>query len=77
MFTEAWRSVRIEVIEWIEGDEGVVVTHQKAHFVGRDGIELTVRGSSGWLWTIRDGKLAHLVVYNNLDEALEAAGLSE
>ena len=35
MFTEAWQSVRIEVVEFIEAKEGVVVTRQKAHFVGQ------------------------------------------
>ena len=77
MLTEAWQSVRIEVIEFIEAKEGVVVTRQKAHFVGRDGIELPGPIRSGWLWTIRDGKLAYLTTYNDVDEALEAAGLSE
>lgn len=76
-FLEPWESIRIEVSEFIEADEGVVVTRQKAHFVGRDGIELPGPTRSGWLWTIRDGKLAHLAIYNDLDEALEAAGLSE
>jgi ketosteroid isomerase-like protein len=77
LFTEAWQSVRIEVSEVIEADEGVVVTRQKAHFVGRDGIELPGPTRSGWLWAIRDGKIVYVATYNDLDEALEAAGLSE
>jgi ketosteroid isomerase-like protein len=76
-FVEPWESVRIEVSEFIEADEGVVVTRQKAHFVGRDGIELPGPTRSGWLWTIRDGELTYLAIYNDLDEALEAAGLRE
>jgi len=76
-FLEPWESVRIEVSEFIEADEGVVVTRQKARFVGRDDIELPGPTRSGWVWTIRDGKLAHLAIYNDLDEALEAAGLRE
>ena len=76
-FLEPWESVRIEVSEFIEADEGVVVTRQKAHFVGRDGIELPGPTNSGSLWTIRDGKLAHLAIYNDFEEALKAAGLSE
>jgi ketosteroid isomerase-like protein len=77
VLTEAWQSVRIEVSEFIEADGGVVVTRQKAHFVGRDGIDLPGPTRSGWVWTIRDGKLAHLTTYNDLDEALQAVGLSE
>ena len=74
-FLEPWESIRIEVSEFIEADEGVVVTRQKLHFVGRDGIEVPGPVRSGWLWTIRDGKVAHLAVYNDVDEALEAARL--
>ena len=77
MFTETWESVRIEVNEFIEGDGGTVVTRQKARFVGRDGIELPGPTRSGWLWSIRDGKLVYLATYNEIDDALEAAGLSE
>jgi ketosteroid isomerase-like protein len=76
-FTEPWDSVRIEVKEFIEANENVVVTRQAAHFVGRDGIELPGPVRSGWLWTIRDGALGHLATYNDLDEALKAAGLSK
>src|SRR5215213_9373812 len=63
MLTEPWQSVRIEVIEFIEAKESVVVTRQKARFVGRDGIELPGPTRSGWLWTTRDGKLASLATY--------------
>jgi ketosteroid isomerase-like protein len=77
MFTGPWESVRIDVSEFIEGDKGAVVTRQKSRFVGRDGIELPGPTRSGWLWSIRDGKIVHLATYNDLDEALEAAGLSE
>ena len=76
-FVEPWESVHIGVSEFIEADDGVVVTRQKSHFVGRDGIELPGPTRSGWLWKIRDGKLAYLAIYMDLDDALEAAGLSE
>jgi ketosteroid isomerase-like protein len=77
LLTEAWQSVRIEVSEFTEADEGVVLTRQRAHFVGRDGIELPGPTRSGWLWAIRDGKIVHLTTYNDLDDALEAARLRE
>ena len=76
-FTEPWESVRIEISELIDVSEEVVLTRQKAHFVGRDQIEVPGPVRSGWLWTIRDGALVHLAVYANLDDALKAAGLSE
>ena len=76
MFTDAWESVRMEVTEFIDVAEGVVVTRQKVKFIGRDGIELPGPVRSGWVWRIRDGKLVYLATYNDLDEALEAAGLT-
>jgi len=76
-FTEPWESVNIEIDEFIEAGEDVVVTRQTARFVGRDGIELPGPVRSGWLWTFRDGAAIRVVVYNDLEDALEAAGLSE
>jgi ketosteroid isomerase-like protein len=76
-FTEAWESVHIDVTEFIEVSERVVVTRQKTHFVGRGGIELPGPVRSGWLWEIRDGALVHCATYNDLDDALKAAGLRE
>jgi ketosteroid isomerase-like protein len=76
-FTEPWESVHIEIDEIIEAGEGVLLTRQTARFVGRDGIELPGPVRSGWLWTFRDGAAVRLDAFNNLDEALEAAGLSE
>jgi ketosteroid isomerase-like protein len=76
-FTEPWDSVRIEIEECIEANENVVVTRQEAHFVGRDGIQLPGPVRSGWVWTIRNGAVAHVAIYNELDDALKAAGLSE
>jgi ketosteroid isomerase-like protein len=76
-FTDPWESVRVEISEFIEADEQVVLTRMTSRFVGRDGIELPGPVRSGWLWTFRDGALVKLVIYNDLDDALEAAGLSE
>ena len=69
--------LNIEIGEFIEADEGVLVTRQKARFVGRDGIELPGPTRSGWLWKLRAGKIVFVATYNDLDEALETAGLSE
>ncbi len=74
VLTEPWQSVRIDITEFIEAGEDVLVTRQTGLFVGRDGIELPGPFRSGWLWKIRDGKLVYVATYNDLDEALEAAG---
>ena len=75
--TEPWEKVEIEVAEVIEARDDLVVTSNRARFVGRDGIELPGPTRSGWVWQFRDGQIVHLAFYNSLGDALEAAGLSE
>ena|SRR5687767_9085691 len=75
--TEPWEKIEMEVAEVIEARDDLVVTSNRARFVGRDGIELPGPTRSGWVWRFRDGQIVHLAFYNSLDEALEAAGLSE
>jgi ketosteroid isomerase-like protein len=73
-FTNSWESVRYEADEFIDAGEHVV-TPWTNHLRGRDGIQLQARGT--WLWTIRDGVIVRLCLFQELQEALEAAGLSE
>jgi ketosteroid isomerase-like protein len=73
-FVNSWESVRYEADEFIDAGEHVM-TPWTNHAVGRDGIELKARGI--WLWTIRDGVIVRVCLYQDRDEALEAAGLRE
>ena len=73
-FTEPWESVRIEIDEFIDAGEHVV-TRQTGRFLGRDGVQTETQ--TGWCWTFRDGVLTRLVTTNELDDALEAAGLAD
>jgi hypothetical protein len=43
--------------------------------VGRNGVEVEARVT--WTWTIRDGVVVRLCLYQERHEALEAAGLEE
>ena len=45
------------------------------YFKGRDGIEATATGAL--VWTIRDRRGVRVCLYQEWDEALEAAGLRE
>jgi ketosteroid isomerase-like protein len=73
-FLGPWESAQFEVGDFIEvGDR--VVTPYVTHFRGRDGIEVTA--SATWVWTIRDGSLTHLRLYQDLDEALADARAAE
>jgi ketosteroid isomerase-like protein len=73
-FAENWESVRIEPHEFIERGEHVVVPWT-LHALGRDGIEVQARVT--WTCTIRDGALARVCMYQERQEALEAAGLRD
>ena len=73
-FTEGWQSFRIEPHEFIEAGEQVIVPWT-LHLVGRDGIEVGARVT--WTWTIRDGAIARVCMYQGRQDALDAAGVSD
>jgi ketosteroid isomerase-like protein len=71
---EAWKSVRAEPREFIEGDEVIVAL---VHFELRShsGVDLEV--DQGWAYWMRDGRIRRMEQYATKEEALEAAGLRE
>ena len=73
-FRETWESVRQEPHEFIEAGDLVVVP-STMHVKGRGGIEVVVRAAV--VWTIRNGAIERMVMYQSKEEALEAVGLSE
>jgi ketosteroid isomerase-like protein len=75
VYWEAFESFTLEPEEFIEADDAVIAL---VHGVGRgrgSGVEVEVRGPH--LWTFRDQKVIGFALYQELPEALEAAGLSE
>jgi ketosteroid isomerase-like protein len=75
MFYEQWESGRTEIDEFVHIGENVVVIRWTGYLRGRYGIEVTVRSSA--VWTFREGAVTEVVQYNDFEEALEAAGLSD
>ena len=73
-FRETWESARMEPHEFIEAGDLVVVP-STMHVKGRGGIEVVVRAAV--VWTIRNGAIERMVMYQSKEEALEAVGLSE
>jgi ketosteroid isomerase-like protein len=71
---EAWDSLRLQVDEFIEAGDHVVMPNT-LHARGRDGVEVQAHGA--WVWTIRDGSITHLCFYQERQEALQAVGLSD
>jgi len=73
-FRETWESTRMEPHEFIEADD-LVVMHSTMHVKGRGGIEVVSRAAS--VWTIRNGAIERISMYQEKEEALEAVELSE
>jgi ketosteroid isomerase-like protein len=73
-FAENWDSLRGEPHDFIETGD-LVVMPWTLRGKGREGIEVTA--SPTWVWTIRDGAIQGLIMYQEREDALEAAGLSE
>jgi ketosteroid isomerase-like protein len=73
-FRETWESARMEPHEFIEAGDLVVVPWAM-HGRGRGGIELVAHAT--FVWTIRDGAIERISLYQEREEALEAVGLSE
>jgi ketosteroid isomerase-like protein len=75
-FWEVWETVQVGVgaDEFVEAGEHAVMPFAN-RLRGRDGIEVQARGT--WLCTIRDGLIVRICLYQEVREALEAAGLSE
>ena len=73
-FRETWESARMEPHEFIEAGD-LVVMHSTMHVKGRGGIEVVSRAAS--VWTIRNGAIERISMYQEKEEALEAVELSE
>ena len=73
-FGDTFESIRVEPSEFIEVDDNVIVP-QTGYTSGRDGIETTARITL--VWTIRDGAIVRICLYQDKRDALESAGLSE
>ena len=71
----AFDNVRVELVDPIEVENGLLIVENVAYLRGRDGIEVQAR--STWRITIRDGETTSLTLYQTKQDALEAAGLSE
>ncbi len=74
-FLGVWDEVHFEPHRFFDGGDRIVVS-LTVHSRGR-GSGVPVTGDGAHLFVLRDGLLASHVQYSNLEDALEAAGLSE
>ena len=71
---ETFEEHRFEAHEFIEVGDRVVVS-VTAHATGRDGIEATA--DTAGVYTLRDGAVARIAMFQTREQALKAAGLRE
>ena len=74
-WTGAWDEWEMEVEDYIDaGERVVVIVNQRGRSKG-SGIPVDMRFAQ--VWTLRDGVGIRMQMYASVDEALEAVGLSE
>lgn len=75
-FFEPWAEVEFDLrAEIMELEDGRVLTVNRVRARGGEsGVEVAATGAS--IWTIRDGEVAAMKLYQSKAEALEAAGVS-
>ena len=68
-FTEPWASLEWETEEIVELDEGRVLTVSPVRARGSEsGVEVNAKGAA--TWTIRDGEVAEVKLFQTKEEAL-------
>jgi ketosteroid isomerase-like protein len=72
---EAWESFEDECERLIDADDRVISVVTRRGRGRTSGAETTVPRAG--VWTIREGKVVRVVWFPSVEEALEAAGLSE
>ncbi|MEK6327616.1 MAG: nuclear transport factor 2 family protein [Actinomycetota bacterium] len=73
-FFSTFEEAHIESHGFTDAGSEVVVSNA-AHFRGREGIEVTARSTN--VYTVENGQITRLRMFQERAEALEAAGLSE
>ena len=74
-WADAWDGWEVEVEDYIDAGERVVVILSQQGRSKATGIPVDMRFAQ--VWTFRDGQAIRMQMYASLDEALEAVGLSE
>jgi ketosteroid isomerase-like protein len=75
LMRQQWATMRLEPQEFVDAGDRVVVSIRLIGVGRESGAETTANAAH--VWTFRDGKIVRQTVFQTMDEALEAAGLSE
>ena len=74
-WADAWDGWELEAEEFFDAGESVVVIVNQQGRSKATGIPVDMRFAQ--VWSFRDGQAIRMQMYSSVDEALEAAGLSE
>jgi ketosteroid isomerase-like protein len=74
VFWSNWEDVQLEAHDFTDAGSEVVLWNT-AHMRGRQGIEVNARFA--WLWSLHAGQIQRITFFEDADDAIEAAGLSE
>ncbi len=74
-WADAWDDWEVEVEDYIDAGERVVVIVNQRGRSKATGVPVDMRFAQ--VWSLRDGLAFRMQMYASVDEALEAAGLSE
>jgi ketosteroid isomerase-like protein len=74
-WAEPWETFETD-LEWARDAGDEVVSCHRARARGK-GSGVDMEGRYAYVWRFKGGKVIHLKSYGDVDEALEAAGLSE
>jgi uncharacterized protein len=72
---EAFELMSVQPVEFVDAGDQIVVPVRFGGTARHTGIETTF--SVAHVWTIHDGKVSRLDMYQSRDDALKAVGLSE
>jgi uncharacterized protein len=75
LIRDQWASMRIEPQEFVDAGDMVVVSIRLVGVGKESGVETAANAAH--LWTFRNGKIVRQTVFQTMEEAIEAAGLSE
>ena len=76
-FREAWGEIQVRVERLIDVDDESVLALVRMMGRGRGSGAAVVSGLDGHVWTLRDGTVAAVRMYQGAQNALEAVGLRE
>jgi ketosteroid isomerase-like protein len=74
-YAEAWEDLAFEADRFIDAGDGRVIVALRARGKGR-GSGAVVEAKAAYVVTLRNGKVVRLELFQALDEALEATGLT-